>query len=382
MISGEKDVFLTSWSPINCKPLVLFTPMSDSESEPFCPCPACAIEGAKSLVWKVLGFSATKNPPKHHSAIVVTPKTPAHESGKPASKDKEQVLNPGTDASFQSSAKGFPKDAPKKGPSKPSTGTPAQPALKELSIKNNSNTTVTPVAPTKDPVESAPKAVPKRNPNIKSATLIPVRYPVESTLKDNPKHNPDVTAAPLISTQDSLKSATKIAPKHISDPSVAPVIPTQSQLKLKVTLGGFTSSTGRDLGPDASHTRDPDKPGSRSPGFIKEQASGSSSGTSINYTQKPRDPQVKTEMSPDVKPVSIAKPTEDECLNRLRKHIAEEKADLADNFFQKGLTEFGGGATKMVSSLMDAGCTKREIAMDLSILTLYNLVIFIGLTLS
>lgn len=359
--------------------------MSDSESEkPFCPCPACAIEGAKYFARKVWGFSATKSPPKHHinhSATAVTPKTLVHESGKPASKDnKEQVLNPGTDAPSQDSTKGifkgFFKDAPKKGPSKPRSGTPVQPALKELSIKNNSNTTVTPVAPTKGPVESAPKAVPKRNPNIKLATLIPVQYLVESAPKDNPKHSPDVTAALLISTQDSLKPAPKITPKHNPD---FPVTPTQGQLKLKVTLDEFTSSTGHNLGPDVFHTRDPDNPGSR-PGPIKEQAFDSSAGTPINHTQKSRDPQIKTEMTADPEP--IPRPTKDECLARLQKHIAVEKKDLADGFFKKGLTEFGDKATNMVSSLMDAGCTKREIAMDLSVLALYNLVIFIGLALS
>lgn len=357
--------------------------MSDSESEkPFCPCPACAIEGAKYLVWKVWGPSATKSPPrpKHHidhSTTAVTPKTPVHESGKPASKgNKERVLNPGTGASSQDSTKGIFKDAPKKGPSKPRAGTPIKPALKEPSIKNNSNTTVTLVAPTKDPVEPAPKAVPKHNPNTKPTTSIPVRYLVESVPKDNPENSPDVTAAPLISTQDSLKPAPKIAPKHNRD---FPVTPTQGQLKPKATPDGFTSPTGHNSGPDVSHTRDPDSPGSR-PGSTKEQAFDSSAGTPINHIQKSRDPQIKTEMT--IGPESIPKPTKDECLARLQKHITKEKDDLAKSFFKKGLAEFGDGAEKMVSSLMDAGCIKKEIAQDLSVLTLYNLVILIGLALS
>lgn len=350
--------------------------MSDSESEkPFCPCPACAIEGAKYLVWKVWG-SATKSPPrpKHHIDHSTTAVTPVHE---PASKgNKEQVLNPGTNASSQDSTKGIFKDTPKKGPSKPRASTPIKPALKEPSIKNNSKTTITLVAPTKDPVESAPKAVPKRNPNIKSATPIPSRHLVESAPKDNPEHSPDVTAAPLISTQDLLKPAPKIAPKH--NPNF-PVTPTQGQLKLEATLDGFTSSTGHNSGPDVSHTRDPDNPGSR-PGSIKERAPDSSAGTPINHTQKSRDPQIKTEMTAGPDP--ITKPTKDECIARLEKHINKEKEDLAKSFFKKGVTEFGDGAEKMVSSLMDAGCIKKEIAQDLSVLTLYNLVILIGLALS
>lgn len=301
--------------------------MSDSESEkPFCPCPACAIEGVKYLVWKFWESSATKSPrPKHHIDHSTTAVTPVHESGKPTSKgNKEQVLNPGTDASSQDSTKGIFRNTPKKGPSKPRAGTPIKPAPKEPSTKNNSNTTVTPVAPTKVPVESAPKIAPKHNPNF-------------------------------------------------------PVTPIQGQLKLKATLDGFTSSTGHNSGPDVSHTQDPGNPGSR-PGSIKERAFDSSAGTPINTTQKSRDPQIKTEMTADPEP--IAKPTKDECIARLQKHITKEKEDLANSFFKKGVTEFGDGAEKMVSSLMDAGCIKKEIAQDLSVLTLYNLVILIGLALS
>lgn len=358
--------------------------MSDSESETSflqCPCPACAIEGVKSFIWKGWGSSDIKRPPKHHighSDTAATPKTPAHGPGRSASEDtKKQVLNGATGASTQGSAKKSSKDTPKKRPFKPNTGTPPPPpylAPKGLPIKNTSDITITVAVPTKDPVESAPKTVPKHNPNIKFATFIPIQCPIESAPQDSPEHNPDATAAPIItkSTQDPPKLALKNASKH--NPDVA-VEPTQGQLKLKATP---EEPARHNLGPEAPHTRDPDEPGSRSPEPTKKQAFDPSAGNPINHIRKSRDQQAKTKMGAD--PISTY-PTEDECLTRLRKHIAEEKKDLADNFFQNGLTDFGDGVTKMVSSLIDAGCLKREIAKDLSVLTLYDLVVFIGLAL-
>lgn len=359
--------------------------MSDSESETsflYCPCPACAIEGVKSLIWKGWGSSDTKRPPKHHighSGTAVPPKNPAHGLGRSASEDtKKQVLNVATGASTQGSAKKSSKDTPKKRPSKPSTGTPPPPpphlARKELLTKNTPDTAITVVVPTKDPVESAPKAALKHNSNIKFATFIPIQYPIQSAPQDSPEHNPDITAAPIIteSTQGPSKLSLN-APK--SNPDVA-VAPTQGQLKFKATLDEFA---GHNSGPEPPHTRDPDEPGSRSPVPAKKQALDPSAGNPINHVRDTQDQQVKSKMGAD--PITTY-PTEDECLTRLRKHIAEEKKDLADNFFKNGLTDFGDGVTKMVSSLIDAGCLKREIAKDLSVLTLYDLVIFIGLALS
>lgn len=361
--------------------------MSDSESGTSfldCPCPACAIEGIGSFVWRGWRSSDTKRPPKHHighSDTAVTPKTPAHGPGRSVFEDtKKQVFNVGAGASTQGSAKKSFKDTPKKQPFKPSTGTPLHLVLKELSIKNSSDTAITVVVPTKDPVKSAPKVVPKHNPNIKLATSIPIQCPIQSAPQDSPENNPNVTAAPIIAkpTQDSLKLTPKNAPKRNPDVAVSPTC-TQGQLKLKATLDESASPTRHNSGPEALHTRHPDEPGSRNPDPTKNQAFDPSAGNPINHIQKPQDNQ---DQQVKINHKMTTKPTEDDCLSRLRRHISEEKKDLADNFFKDGLTNFGERVTEMVSSLIDDGCLKREIAMDLSVLTLYDLVLLIGLALS
>lgn len=91
-------------------------------------------------------------------------------------------------------------------------------------------------------------------------------------------------------------------------------------------------------------------------------------------------------MGEKLQPIDI--PTEDECLSRLTRHVMQEKAGLkdpffkgrADSFFKDRLEEFSKNARKMVTSLINVeGCRKAEIALDLSVLTLYDLSIFIGL---
>lgn len=84
----------------------------------------------------------------------------------------------------------------------------------------------------------------------------------------------------------------------------------------------------------------------------------------------------------------IAIPTKEECLKRLERHVTKEKIGLqdpffknrSDTFFKDRLEEFSKNAEKMVTSLIKVdGCRKAEIALDLSVLTLYDLAIFIGL---
>lgn len=85
---------------------------------------------------------------------------------------------------------------------------------------------------------------------------------------------------------------------------------------------------------------------------------------------------------------AIAIPTKKECLDRLTRHVEGEKMGLqepffkgrATPFFEGRLEEFSTNAEKMVTSLINVeGCRKAEIALDLSVLTLYDLAIFIGL---
>jgi hypothetical protein len=73
---------------------------------------------------------------------------------------------------------------------------------------------------------------------------------------------------------------------------------------------------------------------------------------------------------------SSAKPNADDCLQRLKNHITKEKKELGNKLL-KSVDKYGDAATNMVSSLINIGCDQREVAMDLSVLTLYDLVILI-----
>lgn len=104
-------------------------------------------------------------------------------------------------------------------------------------------------------------------------------------------------------------------------------------------------------------------------------------------------------------PIDI--PTDAECLKRLGRHILGEKKHLTESFFQyfpavpagttledhlTNLSKDPGGLSEelkkliknsreMITSLInDQKCRQAEIALDLSVLTLYDLAIFIGLT--
>lgn len=403
--------------------------MSDPESETSsflqCPCPACAIDGMVSFISWGWGSSGAKHQPRHHinSDAAGTPKIPIHEPGKSSTDIKKPVLNLDTGASTQDSAKPFTKGTQRK-QSKPSTNTPTQPTgtLNPRSIKNSPNPIPLPVALTKDPTESVPKHIPsitvvsvvptrgsvssapnceedlKNNPEIAVAPAIPTKTPVRLAIKDTLKHNPDVAATSVVNTQGSAKFPPEDVPKHNPSIAVAPITPTAlpvnskdvttkhtlnvavvpitpTQASIKETPNETTSSTKHSPGPGTPHTQNPNRPTPGGPNSTQELACDSGTGAPINHTQ---DPQIETIMVDPLEP--IIKPTEEECLARLATHIKREKADLVSGFFKDGLTDYGEKATKMVASLIDdEGCRKREIAMDLSILTLYDLVIFIGL---
>lgn len=73
-------------------------------------------------------------------------------------------------------------------------------------------------------------------------------------------------------------------------------------------------------------------------------------------------------------------PTLKECVTRLEDHITYSKPDLGKKLFQGDIHEYGSMAETMISSLIDLGCDSR-LAKEFSVLTLYDLVVFIGISL-
>lgn len=82
-----------------------------------------------------------------------------------------------------------------------------------------------------------------------------------------------------------------------------------------------------------------------------------------------------------VEPTGIthrAGPTLKECISRLEIHIKESKPELDKKLFPDGIREYGGAASMMITSLIKLGCDPR-LAIEFSVLTLYDLVVFIGI---
>lgn len=74
-------------------------------------------------------------------------------------------------------------------------------------------------------------------------------------------------------------------------------------------------------------------------------------------------------------------PTLEDCISRLDLHITESKPELGKKLFQNDIRKYGDMAKTMISSLQDLGCELR-LAKEFSVLALYDLVIFIGMSLS
>lgn len=72
-------------------------------------------------------------------------------------------------------------------------------------------------------------------------------------------------------------------------------------------------------------------------------------------------------------------PTLEECISRLRLHITVSKPKLGETLFQDGISKYADIAKSMISSLQDLGCELR-LALEFSVLTLYDLVVFIGMS--
>lgn len=73
-----------------------------------------------------------------------------------------------------------------------------------------------------------------------------------------------------------------------------------------------------------------------------------------------------------------AEPTLQECLSRLDIHITESKPDLGTKLFRNDIRKYGDAASAMITSLVNLGCDPR-LAIEFSVLTLYDLVVFIGI---
>lgn len=73
-------------------------------------------------------------------------------------------------------------------------------------------------------------------------------------------------------------------------------------------------------------------------------------------------------------------PTLTDCVDRLNIHITESKKFLGRGLFQDGIDKYGEAAETMTSRLIGLGCEPR-LALEFSVLTLYDLVIFIGMSL-
>lgn len=85
------------------------------------------------------------------------------------------------------------------------------------------------------------------------------------------------------------------------------------------------------------------------------------------------------------KPISI-----DDCKRRLRDHLkqeaserrrdgSDEVSDLNDLYDNESLNECAGRAAKMIEALHKDGCG-RETSKSLSLLTLYDMAVLIGIT--
>lgn len=73
-----------------------------------------------------------------------------------------------------------------------------------------------------------------------------------------------------------------------------------------------------------------------------------------------------------------AEPTLQDCITRLEIHIMESKPDLGTKLFQGEVRKYGDAARAMIISLVNLGCDPR-LAIEFSVLTLYDLVVFIGI---
>lgn len=73
-----------------------------------------------------------------------------------------------------------------------------------------------------------------------------------------------------------------------------------------------------------------------------------------------------------------AEPTLEDCLSRLDIHITESKPDLGTKLFRGDIRKYGDAARAMITSLVKLGCDPR-LAIEFSVLTLYDLVVFIGI---
>lgn len=71
--------------------------------------------------------------------------------------------------------------------------------------------------------------------------------------------------------------------------------------------------------------------------------------------------------------------TPEDCVSRLDLHITVSKPKLGEKLFQNGVHKYGEIAKTMISSLQDLGCEPR-LAKEFSVLTLYDLVVFIGMS--
>lgn len=74
-------------------------------------------------------------------------------------------------------------------------------------------------------------------------------------------------------------------------------------------------------------------------------------------------------------------PTLEECISRLNLHITRSKPKLGKTLFQdiNDISKYGDMAKSMISSLQVLGCELR-LAVEFSVLTLYDLVVFIGMS--
>lgn len=73
-----------------------------------------------------------------------------------------------------------------------------------------------------------------------------------------------------------------------------------------------------------------------------------------------------------------AGPTLNECISRLEIHVNESKPELGKRLFPDDIRKYGDAASTMITSLMKFGCDPR-LAIEFSVLTLYDLVVFIGI---
>lgn len=73
-----------------------------------------------------------------------------------------------------------------------------------------------------------------------------------------------------------------------------------------------------------------------------------------------------------------AGPTLKECIYRLEMHVKESKPELGKRLFPDDIRKYGDAASTMITSLIKLGCDPR-LAIEFSVLTLYDLVVFIGI---